>query len=181
MVNVIVAFSRIEDGKSIKKILMRSGFQVIAVCTSGAQALNYADSLNSGIIVNGYRFEDMQYDELYECLPSHFTMLLVLSPGHLTQTQDRIVCLTLPLKVHDLVSTMENLVQVQIRQKKMRKEQPKERGGRQKEVISQAKMLLMDHNGMSEDEAHRYLQKCSMDQGTNMVETSKMVISLMNK
>lgn len=27
-------------------------------------------------------------------------------------------------------------------------------------------------------EAHRYLQKCSMDSGTGMVETAQMVISL---
>ena len=26
---------------------------------------------------------------------------------------------------------------------------------------------------MSEEEAHRYMQKCSMDSGNNMVETAK--------
>ena len=31
---------------------------------------------------------------------------------------------------------------------------------------------------MAELEAHRYLQKCSMDSGTNMVETAWMIISL---
>ena len=36
----------------------------------------------------------------------------------------------------------------------------------------------MDRNGMTEAEAHRYIQKCSMDNGTNMVETAQMVISL---
>ena len=32
---------------------------------------------------------------------------------------------------------------------------------------------------MTEEEAHRYIQKCSMDSGTNMLETAQMVISLM--
>ena len=32
---------------------------------------------------------------------------------------------------------------------------------------------------MSEEEAHRYLQKSSMDSGTNMVETAEMVLSIM--
>ena len=32
---------------------------------------------------------------------------------------------------------------------------------------------------MTEAEAHRYIQKCSMDSGTNMVETAQMIISIM--
>ena len=61
MTNIIVAFSKQEDAKSIKNILMRGGFQVVAVCTSGAQVLNSIEDLNGGIIVSGYRFEDMLY------------------------------------------------------------------------------------------------------------------------
>lgn len=39
----------------------------------------------------------------------------------------------------------------------------------------------MARNNMSEGEAHRYLQKHSMDSGTNMVETAEMVLSIMNE
>ena len=38
----------------------------------------------------------------------------------------------------------------------------------------------MARNNMTEEEAHRYIQKCSMDSGTNMVETAQMVLSIMN-
>ena len=76
MTNIIVAFSKPEDGKNIKSILVRNGFQVVAVCTSGGQALSAADCLNGGIVVSGYRFEDMMYDELRQCLPGDFDMLL---------------------------------------------------------------------------------------------------------
>ena len=37
----------------------------------------------------------------------------------------------------------------------------------------------MNRNHMSEEEAHRYLQKCSMESGTNMAETAEMVLSVM--
>ena len=37
-----------------------------------------------------------------------------------------------------------------------------------------------ERNSMTEEEAHRYIQKCSMDSGTNLVETAQMVISLIN-
>ena len=47
-------------------------------------------------------------------------------------------------------------------------------------MIDQAKSLLMERNNMTEEEAHRYIQKCSMDSGTNLIETAQMVISLIN-
>ena len=50
----------------------------------------------------------------------------------------------------------------------------------EQELIDQAKALLMERNGMTEAEAHRYIQKCSMDSGTNLVETAQMVISLIH-
>ena len=61
MANIIVAFSKPEDAKSIKNILMRNGFEIIAVCTSGAQVLSQLDDLSSGIVVCGYRLTDMLY------------------------------------------------------------------------------------------------------------------------
>ena len=32
---------------------------------------------------------------------------------------------------------------------------------------------------MTEEEAHRYIQRSSMDTGTNMVETAQMVLTMM--
>ena len=142
MTNIIVAFSKPEDGKNIKSILVRNGFQVVAVCTSGGQVLSAADCLNGGIVVSGYRFEDMMYDELRQCLPGEFDMLLISSPARWSgQSPDRVICLPMPLKVHE---------------------------------------LLMERNNMTESEAHRYIQKCSMDSGSNLVETAQMVISLIH-
>ena len=107
MTNIIVAFSKPEDGKNIKSILVRNGFQVVAVCTSGGQVLSAADCLNGGIVVSGYRFEDMMYDELRQCLPGEFDMLLISSPARWSgQSPDRVICLPMPLKVHDLLNTL---------------------------------------------------------------------------
>ena len=37
---------------------------------------------------------------------------------------------------------------------------------------------FVEKNGLTEEEAHRYLQKRSMDNGTNMVETAYMVLQV---
>ena len=48
-------------------------------------------------------------------------------------------------------------------------------------VIENAKALLMERNKFSEEEAHRYIQKRSMENGTGLVEVSQMILSLMRE
>lgn len=180
MINIVVAFSKQEDAKSIKNILMRSGFQVVAVCTTASQVLNTCMDWDEGILVSGYRFADMMYDELRDCLPSSVEMLLVASSSHWISPVPRgLVWLPMPLKVQELVSTLEMMAQAQQRRRKRQKADPKKRSREDRDLIEQAKNLLMERNHMTEAEAHRYIQKCSMDSGTNMVETAQMVMSLM--
>ena len=57
---------------------------------------------------------------------------------------------------------------------------PKKRSAEEQEIIDKAKAVLMDRNHMSEEEAHRYLQKCSMESGTGLVESAQMVLTLMD-
>jgi response regulator NasT len=180
MENVVVVFPKVEDAKSIRNLLVRNGYQVGAVCTSGAQALAAADKLGAGVVVCGYRYPDMMYDELYENLPRSFEMLLVasarvLGPG----IAEGIVTVEMPLKVHDLVNSLEMVVGNLQRSRKKRHAQPAQRNDHDKKVITEAKALLMERNHMTEEEAHRYLQKTSMDSGTNLVETAEMIFALM--
>ena len=179
MTKIIVAFSKPGDAKNIKNILMRSGFQVVAVCTSGGQVLTCMEDLNGGIIVSGYRFEDMLYRDILEYMPKEFEMLLVASPNRFGGMMPQgIVCLPMPIKVQVLVDTLEEMCESQTSRKKKRKKQPVQRSEEETKLILEAKELLIERNRMAELEAHRYLQKCSMDSGTNMVETAQMVISL---
>lgn len=179
MTNVIVAFSKLEDAKSIKNILMRSGFSVVAVCTSGSQAISSLDGLNGGIIVSGYRFKDMLFRQLHDDLPENFKLLLVAPPSRCCGSiPEDIVCLTMPLKIHDFIDTVDMMLQAQIKRRKHH--QKTKRSEDEVTLIHKAKVLLMERNNMTESEAHRYIQKCSMDSGTNMTETAHMVISLIN-
>ena len=164
MTNVIVLFPKIEDAKNIRNLLVRHGFRVSAVCTTGAQALASANGLGDGILVCGYKYPDMMYTELADCLPTHFEMLLMASQRVLSEcVGSGIMSVAMPLKVQDLLNTLEMMAAGVERKRKKRK----------------AKVLLMERNGMTEEEAHRYIQKCSMDSGTNLVETAEMVLSMM--
>lgn len=180
MTSIIVALPKEEDAKGIKNLLVRNGFPVAAVCTTGSQAISQADHLGGGIVICGYKLSDMIYSQLRECLPAGFEMLLIASRHILVECADNdIVCLAMPLKVYDMVNTVDMMVQAAERQKKRRRERPKERNEEESALILEAKKVLMGRNHMTEEEAHRYIQKCSMDSCTNMVETAQMVLSMM--
>ncbi|MBR1771313.1 MAG: ANTAR domain-containing protein [Lachnospiraceae bacterium] len=182
MTNVIVALSKLDDAKNIKNILVRNGISVTGITTTGAQALSQADGLHDGILICGYKLADMMYDQLQECLPNGFEMLLLASQAVVSECYgNNIVCLSMPLKVHDLIDTV-NMMSDNIERRRRRKRlQPKVRTPEEEADIRAAKALLMERNHMTEEEAHRYLQKSSMDSGTNMAEAAQMVLTMLSK
>ncbi|MDO4454190.1 MAG: ANTAR domain-containing protein [Eubacteriales bacterium] len=178
MVSAIIVFSKLEDAKNIRNILQRAGYPAAAVCTSGIQALSYADQLGEGLVICGYRVNDMIYSELREDLPPDFEMILVASKQVLSDySQGDVVALSTPLRVNDLINTVEMITAGFLRKKKKNKKK-KERTEEEKRLLKEAKELLMDRNHMTEEEAHRYLQKCSMDSGNSLLETAQMIFSL---
>lgn len=180
MTNIIVVLPKLEDAKSIKNILVRNGFQVTGVCTTGAQAISQADELNDGIVICSYKLTDMVYSEVQELLPPGFEMLLMASNRLLSECEGSgIVCLSMPLKVNDLVSTVGMMAEAIERRRRKARMKPKVRSKEQEETIREAKKLLMERNHLTEEEAHRYLQERSMDSGTNMAEMASMVLTMM--
>ena len=83
------------------------------------------------------------------------------------------------LKVSDLVNTVDMMLSQIERRLKKEKKKPKTRSWKEQNYISNAKFLLMERNHLSEEDAYRYIKKCSMDSGTNMVETAQMVLMLL--
>ena len=160
MTGLIVVFPNKDNATNIRNLLARGGMDVIGVCTTGAQAMHYADTVDDGIVVCGYRMKDMMYTQLREYLPESFEMLLVASQDKWSSGDvEGIVGLSTPIKVYDLLNTVNMMLQSMDRRRKKRRKELKNRDPK--------------------EEAHRYLQKSSMDSGTNMVETAEMVLSIM--
>ena len=87
----------------------------------------------------------------------------------------------MPLKVHELLGSLDMVLHQIARRKKKRHTTPPQRSDQDRKDIQEAKRLLMERNHMTEEEAHRYLQKTSMDSGTNLVETAQMLLTLMDR
>ena len=109
-------------------------------------------------------------------------MLLTAAPDKwMDDLPSGVVGLPSPIKVHDLVNTLEMMTQTLEEEARKRRESVRNEVREEKAVIDQAKALLMERNHMSESEAHRYLQKNSMESGTNMLETAQMVLMILDE
>lgn len=180
MISIIVAFPKLDDAKSIRNLLVRNGFHVPNVANNGAAVVHMANELDGGIVVCGYKFEDMIYHELHEYLPEDFQMLLVASKTVLGGCQDEeIMSLSMPIKAYELLETLAMLVGEKEREQKRRRRMPRPRSEEEQKILDEAKELLMERSNLTEEEAHRYIQKNSMDVGRSMVETAQMLLSLM--
>ena len=180
--DLIVLFGKTEEAHSVRGILVRNGYEVAAVCTTGAQALSQLDALEEGIIVCGYKYADMVYSELLEELPKGFELLLIASGARLEEgVEDGVVALGMPLKTADLISTLGMMIGRRQREKKRARLQPKKRSPEELALLARAKAVLMERNHMSEEEAHRYIQKSSMDSGTGLIESAQMVLAMLDQ
>ena len=101
-------------------------------------------------------------------------MLMVAVQGMLDLCQsDDIFKLASPVSKGDLIASVRMLLQVGHRLEKFVKPR---RSAEEKAVIDQAKQLLMERHGMTEEQAHRFLQKRSMDSGAKMIQTAQLVL-----
>lgn len=150
MSNIVIAFPKKEVAQNIRKILSQSGYSVQAVCSTGAQALASVNNLENGILICGSRFIDMMYMEIHDYLPPEFQMLLIASPTSIQEREvENLVCLELPMKVHELLQTLE-MMEGQIRRRRKRlRNIPRQRSEEDRQMIEQAKALLMDLNKFS--------------------------------
>ena len=173
MTRIIVAFPKAENGKNIKNVLVRNGYQVVCVCTNGAQ---------DGIVVCTYKLSDMIYQELVECLPPGFDTIVISTKDQWVENgTPGIVGLAVPLKIHELLSTVEMVSYNLERKRRKRRQAPRKRTKEEQELVDRAKAILMERNQMTEDEAHRYLQKTSMDDGTSFTETAQMILGMLDQ
>lgn len=179
MGSIIVAMPRIEDAKRISEMLKSRVTHNVEVCTNGFSILSKVHQLDSGIVICTRRYKDMYCNEIAESLPDYFEMLLLTSSEGLRECPPGIKTITMPLRSLDLLTSVETMLeQLERRIRRERGKPKKQRSKEEQELIDRAKKLLMEKNSMTEPEAFRYIQKCSMDSCISMVETAQMILLL---
>jgi two-component system, response regulator PdtaR len=174
MENIIVAFENENNRKRICDMLEASGITVRVSCKSGGEAIRAVRKMSGGIVICGFKLAEMTAADLAYDLGSQAMILAIAPPQQLELCgNDNVFKLPTPFSRGDLVSTIRMLVQMQ---EKHYKSAPPRRTEKEISDISRAKELLMSKSGMTEQEAHRFIQRRSMDTGAKAAETARLII-----
>ena len=171
---IILALQQERSCWKAKEILESSGTALCLICRSADQVRRTARRLRVSAVVCGYKLGDQPAEALFEDLPA-FCSMLVLAPQNLLDQMenDGIARLPIPVSRRDLIASVQMLLQMERRPAPAA---PSRRPPEEQAVIDQAKQLLMDRSGMTEGQAHRFLQKSSMDRGVSLLQTARLVL-----
>ena len=178
MSSIIVVMSKIEEARKIGGLLTKHGYRPDLVCSLAADALSESCRLENGVIICGGRLNDMSFVELSDCIPKYFNLIILTRNVMSEEYPDSALKLELPLKMSELIGAVEKEFKKYYRRPSDNKIVKQSRNPEDQKYIDMAKDLLIRNKGMTEPEAHRYLQKTGMDTGTSLVETARMVILL---
>ena len=166
MDTVIVAFENAAMSRQFSDLLENAGAAKCLVCRSGDQVRRLLSKETSYCVVCSPHLSDGPAEWLYEDLPPVCSLLLV-GPQHMLDAcgSRDVFKLATPLRKEEALSTVKLLLQFGHRMERFVRPR---RSGAEQELVDRAKKLLMEKKGVSEEEAHRSLQKRSMDDGLRL-------------
>ena len=184
MRQLIVAFERPSNCDRLREILESTGEFSCLVCRSAAQVKRAVHKLRLDQVVCGFKLADESCEALYGDLPQRCAMLMVAPQAQLDLcTAAGIFKLPAPVRRSELLASVRLLAQVarsassqMAHSASSQGHPPARRSQEERELVERAKQVLMARSGMTEDQAHRFLQKRSMDNGARLADTARRVL-----
>ena len=174
METVIVAFENGTMAQRFGELLENTGTAKCLLCRSGDQVRRLMNKQTVYCVVCGPHLSDGPAEWLAEDLPPACSLLLV-GPQHMLDAcaSRDVYTLATPIRREEAVST--------VKLHRMERFTAARRTSADQATVDRAKKLLMDRLGMTEDQAHRELQKRSMDAGARLSHTARQVIRELEK
>ena len=175
MARMIIAGASEENRDQMTRLLASSGFSVFRSCGSGSTLRRTISESEDCIVILMGQLPDCKADELVWDYGDRVQILLIARPSVLDDCESReIFKLAIPTSGRSILGALEMLNQLHA----MRA--PK-RLGTERQVVEQAKEILMRQRGLSEPEAHHLLQKYAMDHGMKMADYAADIVRQENK
>lgn len=174
MEKIIVAFENEATARKIAEIIQNGGVASCLTLHSCGEVRRMVRRAQLNIVVCGYKLSDGPCEDLFADLPSSCSMLMVAQQGQLELVNEDIFRLPAPVSKSSLCASVEMLFQAN---RQISKYIRPRRNEEEQSVVEEAKRLLMERNGMTEEQAHRLIQKQSMDTGARMVQTARLILN----
>ena len=170
MARIVIAGSSEHSRIQLARLLSSSGHSVYRLCAHAAELRRALNESEDGVLILAGPMPDCSADELFWDYGEHVRILLIAKPPALEACEEAgIFRLALPTSQQAVLGAIEMLTQLHQMQ------MPK-RIGSEKQVIEQAKRLLMQRNGLTEPQAHRTLQQYAMNHGMRMTDYAESII-----
>ena len=174
MDRIVVAFTNEEAQRRVLRLLESEGYRPAACCATGAEAIRAVHKMGGAVVICGFRLRGMTANDLAADLRGNAVVIVISTAANLDLCEgENLHKLATPVPRAAFFSTLEMLWKFE--QRSLHRPPPK-RDAEDEALIRRAKELLMDVNRMTEGEAHRFLQKRSMDAGLKMTETAQLVL-----
>lgn len=174
MERILLAFSHDETAAKLRRMLEGTGFEPDSlVCRTGAELLRAAENYDSVLIIMGYRLPDMIADEIAEYLHDGCRIMSIVRAEHIDDIgSENIFVLPLPVNRNKLISSLRMLLRGTQPERKIQKSES------ETALINEAKLFLMETYHMTEPQAHRFIQKRSMDSGSKLTDTARLILGI---
>lgn len=176
MINIIIALNATKGRDKLSLAIAGGGnYNILPAVNSGADVLkNVIRYGGKGVIICSEMLSDMHYTSLSAMLPDNYKILLIKKSGGSFYEKDaNMAMLIIPFSVGDLLATIETL------SLHLTPKRPEKRVKR--ELVEEAKAILIERNKMTEPQAHRFIQKQSMDTRTDINAVAEEIIRLNKK
>lgn len=168
MRDIIIVYPVKDVALKLRMMLENEGFHVSCVCALGSSALNISQDMREGVIVCAEMLSDMSAGNVAEHLPPDFDVISLTKNG--TQSyMGNLIYLPLPVNREEFLSTVSVLVNSTSAFTR--------RDSNDAEIISNAKVIIMNNMHMTETQAHKYLQNESMKTGKKLARLAQEIVN----
>ena len=170
MARIVIASASQTGRERMLHLLVSSGFSVFRCCTSGSDIRRTMNECDDGIVILIGSLPDCKPDELQWDYGERIQILLIARREVLDSCEaQEIFRLAMPASSQAVVGAVEMLSQLH----QMRLPR---RMGSARQIVEEAKQLLMEEQHLSEPEAHRYIQQYAMNHGLRMADYAAQII-----
>ena len=171
---VVLAFSQEKTAEKIKNMLYGTGYEAEMVCRTKAELIRYISKIDDVLVIMGYKLPDAVADSVYEDMrPGQKLMAIVKADRQGSIENPDILTVPLPVSRQRLISSIEVFLGVIEKRSKNTGRAPEE-----DKIINRAKLYLMETYMMTEEQAHRFIQKRSMDTGARFIDTARSILNI---
>ena len=171
MARIVLSGSSEQSREQMSRLLSSSGYPVFRLCGSAGELRRALNDCGDGLLILAGPLPGCSTDELCWDYGDQVQILLIARPPALEACEaPGIFRLALPTSRQTVIGAVEMLTQLH------RMRLPK-RPDKEKQLVDQAKDILMRKEHVTEPQAHRLLQEMAMNRGMRMAECAAKIVS----